>query len=85
MAPKLTGIRDADQARAEELALAAVAIARELLRPGGNFVCKIFMGPSYDRIVSEVRSSFQTTATRRPDASRKGSSELYLVAKGFKG
>jgi 23S rRNA U2552 (ribose-2'-O)-methylase RlmE/FtsJ len=42
------------------------------------------MGPSYDRIVSEVRASFQTTATRRPDASRKGSSELYLVAKGFK-
>jgi 23S rRNA (uridine2552-2'-O)-methyltransferase len=84
MAPKLTGIRDTDQARAEELALHAIDVAGELLRPGGNFVCKVFMGPSYERIVSEVRSSFQTTATRRPDASRRGSSELYLVAKGFK-
>ena len=84
MAPKISGIRDRDQAEAETLALAAIAGAREILRPGGNFVCKVFMGPSYERIVSEVRALFQTTATRRPDASRRGSSELYLVAKGFR-
>jgi 23S rRNA (uridine2552-2'-O)-methyltransferase len=84
MAPKLTGIRDRDQARAEEVADAAIAIARELLRPGGHFVCKVFMGPGFERLVSEVRSSFQTSATRRPDASRKGSSELYLVGRGFR-
>ena len=72
MAPKLTGVRDQDRARVEELALGAISIARSLLHPGGNFVCKIFMGPSYDRIVSEVRGTFQTTATRRPDASRAG-------------
>jgi 23S rRNA (uridine2552-2'-O)-methyltransferase len=85
MAPKLTGIRDRDQARAEEVADTAIAIARELLRPGGHFVCKVFMGPGFERLVSELRSSFQTSATRRPDASRKGSSELYLVGRGFRG
>lgn len=85
MAPKLTGIRDRDQARAEEIAETAIAIARDLLRPGGHFVCKVFMGPGFERLVSEVRSSFETSATRRPDASRKGSSELYLVGRGFRG
>lgn len=85
MAPKLTGIRDRDQARAEEIAETAIAIARDLLRPGGHFVCKVFMGPGFERLVSEVHSSFETSATRRPHASRKGSSELYLVGRGFRG
>lgn len=83
MAPKLTGIRDVDQTRCEETSLTAIRLASDLLRPGGNFVCKIFMGPGYERIVAEARSRFQTTATRRPDASRKSSSELYLVARGL--
>ena len=85
LAPKLTGIRDTDQARAEELALQALQIAHDLLRPGGSFLCKVFMGPGYEGIVSRVRQYFETTATRRPDATRKGSSELYLVARGFRG
>ena len=85
LAPKLTGIRDTDQARAEELALQAQQIAHDLLRPGGSFLCKVFMGPGYEGIVSRVRQHFDTTATRRPDATRKGSSELYLVARGFRG
>ncbi|MEA2625915.1 MAG: rRNA (uridine2552-2-O)-methyltransferase [Candidatus Binatota bacterium] len=84
LAPKLTGIRDRDQALAEELAAAALATALRLLRPGGGFVCKVFMGPAHAAFVSDVRRAFDRVTVTKPEATRAGSSELYVVARGRK-
>lgn len=84
MAPKLTGIRDRDEARSSDLVRTALAAARELLRPGGALVVKIFMNGEYRALVDEIRTSFAEVATRRSEATRKGSAELYVVAKGFR-
>ena len=84
MAPKLSGIRDRDRARAEELARLAFGVARQLLRPGGSFLCKLFMAPDLRPFLEEVRSSFEEVSTMRPEASRKGSAEIYLIARGLR-
>jgi 23S rRNA (uridine2552-2'-O)-methyltransferase len=80
MAPKLTGVRDRDEARAAELLEAALTVARRLLRPGGRVLIKTFAGPDTQRVLAELRGSFQTVKVTRPEASRKGSAEAYLIA-----
>lgn len=82
MAPQLSGVRDRDEARAEELFVLALGVARRLLRPGGAFVCKLFMSAGAPELLAEARKSFETASTTRPAASRRGSAELYLVAQG---
>lgn len=84
MAPKLSGIRDRDRARAEDLAWLALDVARKLLHPGGGFLCKLFMGPDLRPFLDEVRRDFETVTTTRPEASRKGSAEIYLAARGLR-
>src|SRR6185503_4299235 len=79
LAPKLTGIRATDEARAEELAQVALDALPRLLRPGGHFVMKLFMGPGYTTLLEQVRSSFAQVKTTRPEATRRGSAELYAV------
>jgi 23S rRNA (uridine2552-2'-O)-methyltransferase len=85
MSPSLTGIRDRDQAAASELVRRALAVASRLLRPGGSLVCKIFMNSDYRELRDAVSRRFETVSTTRSDATRKGSAELYLVARGFRG
>ena len=63
----------------------ALDMAREVLKPGGDFVAKVFHGEGYDDYVKDVRSSFNKVVIRKPDASRARSREVYLVAKGFNG
>jgi 23S rRNA (uridine2552-2'-O)-methyltransferase len=60
-------------------------MARQVLKPGGNFVTKVFHGEGYDDYVKEVRTSFDKVVIRKPDASRARSREVYLVGRGFKG
>ncbi len=84
MAPKLSGIRDRDTAQAVALAEAAVAVAERLLGPGGRLLMKLFTAPETDAIVARLRQRFQSVKLTRPDASRKGSAELYVVALGFR-
>lgn len=84
MSPNLSGIAFADAYRSYELALAALDFARGILKPGGNFVVKIFPGDEFGDFVSELRRSFESLKTVVPDATRKTSSERYLVAKGFR-
>jgi 23S rRNA (uridine2552-2'-O)-methyltransferase len=84
LAPKLSGIRDRDQALAEELGRAALATALRLLRPGGGFVCKVFMGSGHAAFVAEVRRAFDRVTVTKPEATRARSSELYVVARGRK-
>jgi 23S rRNA (uridine2552-2'-O)-methyltransferase len=85
MAPNMSGTRIVDQPRAMYLAELALDTARQILRPGGTFVVKLFMGAGFDEYQKEVRRSFTSVANRKPKASRDRSRELYLVGKGFKG
>jgi 23S rRNA (uridine2552-2'-O)-methyltransferase len=79
LAPKLTGIRATDEARLRELVEATLAILPSLLRPGGRFLTKLFMTGDYEVLVGAVRKRFGQVKTTRPEASRQGSAELYVV------
>lgn len=85
MAPNMSGISDVDQPKSMYLVELALDLARETLKPGGVFVSKIFHGVGFDDFMRDCRTSFQKVLTRKPDASRSRSREVYLVAKGFKG
>jgi 23S rRNA (uridine2552-2'-O)-methyltransferase len=67
------------------LAEAALAFAREVLRPGGAFVVKIFQGGTEQGFAQELRGAFATVRRIKPPASRSDSAEFYFVATGFKG
>jgi 23S rRNA (uridine2552-2'-O)-methyltransferase len=84
-APKLTGIRDADRAREEALLQAIEALIPKLLRPDGAMILKLLEGPEAQVIERRLRARFASASSTRPDSSRKGTSERYLVAKGFRG
>jgi len=85
MAPELSGIKVADQARAMELCDLAVEFARETLRPGGSLVMKAFQGEGFDELLRGLRADYARAAARKPKASRGESAEQYLVARGFRG
>ncbi|GAA0851434.1 23S rRNA (uridine(2552)-2'-O)-methyltransferase RlmE [Marinobacter szutsaonensis] len=85
MAPNISGINVADQAASMYLVELALDMARQVLKPGGCFVAKVFQGVGYDEYLKDVRSSFSKVLIRKPDASRARSREVYVVAKGFKG
>jgi 23S rRNA (uridine2552-2'-O)-methyltransferase len=84
MAPNISGIASADQARAIGLAELALEFALKHLKPQGNFLVKSFHGAGYDGLVTTLRRSFQQVYTRKPDASRSRSSEVFLLGKGLK-
>jgi len=85
MAPNTTGHRTTDHIRIMALAEAAHAFAREVLKEGGSFVCKVFQGGSGDNLLKELKKDFKTVKHIKPPASRADSSELYVAALGFKG
>jgi 23S rRNA (uridine2552-2'-O)-methyltransferase len=84
-APKLTGVRDTDRANEERLLEAVEALIPQLLRPGGAMIVKILEGPEAQAIEKRLRSLFDQKKATRPDSSRKGTSERYLVARGYRG
>ena len=83
-APKLTGVRDADRANEERLLEAVAAAVPILLRPGGDLLCKLLDSPEAEAIARRLRACFAEAKTLRPEATRKGSSERYLLARGYK-
>jgi 23S rRNA (uridine2552-2'-O)-methyltransferase len=83
LAPKLTGVRATDEARTAELAAATLAALPVVLAPGGRLLMKAFMSPDHERLVAELRRRFDRVQATRPEATRRGSAELYLVALGF--
>jgi len=83
MAPKLSGIRDADMARSHELNLMALEVAKELLRPGGVLLVKSFVSAELQSYTAELKKHFTTVQRTKPEASRQGSSEFYFYAKGY--
>jgi 23S rRNA (uridine2552-2'-O)-methyltransferase len=84
MAPNMSGNRIVDQARGMHLAELALETAREILKPGGDYVTKLFQGPDVDGYVKSARGLFAKVAVRKPKASRDRSSEVYLVGRGRK-
>jgi len=83
MAPKLTGIRDADMARCLALNQIALKVAVQFLRPGGSLLIKSFISNELHQFTAEIRQHFSAVQRTKPDATRQGSSEFYFFAKGF--
>jgi len=81
-APSTSGVALVDHAQSLELSRAALAIARQTLRPGGGFVVKVFRGSDFDDFVSEVRAVFGQAKIVVPEAVRKESKEGYVVGLG---
>jgi 23S rRNA (uridine2552-2'-O)-methyltransferase len=80
MAPNLSGIAATDQARSLALCELAVDFALERLRPGGVLLLKAFQGAGFPALVARLRREFADVASRKPDASRTRSSEMYVRA-----
>ena len=85
MAPNMSGMKEVDQPKAIYLVELALDMALRILKPQGCFVAKVFHGEGFDQFLAEVRKHFTSVSARKPDASRPRSSEVYMVAKGFKG
>lgn len=79
MAPNMSGLKDVDQAGAAYLTELALDFCQHWLKPGGNFLVKVFIGSGFDEIVKQMRGQFEKVVTRKPKASRDRSSEVYLL------
>lgn len=79
MAPNMSGLKDVDQAGATYLTELALDFCQQWLKPGGNFLVKVFIGSGFDEIVKQMRGHFEKVVTRKPKASRDRSSEVYLL------
>jgi 23S rRNA (uridine2552-2'-O)-methyltransferase len=84
-APKLSGHKSYDQARIIELNEQALAFAITVLKPGGNFAIKSFQGTDFPELYADTKKFFYSVKTCITKSSRKGSTELYIVAKNFIG
>ena len=83
MAPNISGLKVVDHAKALYLVELAVDLADEVLKPGGNLLMKVFQGQGFDAFHKQLRKKYQKVITRKPDASRARSAEIYLLAKGL--
>jgi 23S rRNA (uridine2552-2'-O)-methyltransferase len=84
MAPNLSGNKDADQARAIYLGELALDTAINVLAKGGTFLVKMFQGVGFNEYHDEIKKHFSSVVIRKPKASRPRSTEVYILAKGFK-
>ena len=85
MAPNMSGMKEVDQPRAMDLAELALDLAQRILAPRGSLLVKVFQGAGCERFRAALKSGFAVVKTRKPDASRARSSEMYLLASGFHG
>ncbi len=83
MAPNVSGMKAVDQPRAMYLCDLALDLAREVLKPGGELVVKVFQGEGFDQYLRDLRGAFAKVTTRKPKASRPRSREVYLVARNY--
>ena len=84
MAPNMSGNNAVDQPAAMYLVELALDMAREVLKPNGSFVAKVFQGEGFDQYMADVRTHFKKVVTRKPDSSRARSREVYIIGVGFK-
>jgi 23S rRNA (uridine2552-2'-O)-methyltransferase len=81
MAPNMSGVPLVDQARIMYLAELGLEFCKAHLKPEGAFLVKVFQGADYENFVRSMREVFKVVATRKPDASRDRSAELYLLGR----
>ncbi len=84
MAPNMMGIAEVDHDRSMNLVELAVDFAAQTLRPGGDFLSKVFQGRGFQPLVSQLRQQFETVNIRKPKASRARSAEVYVLARGYR-
>tara|TARA_R110001592_G_scaffold341474_2_gene630574 strand:+ start:6307 stop:6930 length:624 start_codon:yes stop_codon:yes gene_type:complete len=84
MAPNMSGNASVDIPNAMYLVELALDMARQTLKPNGAFIAKVFQGEGFDDLLSEMRQSFTKVYSRKPDASRARSREIYQIGIGFK-
>lgn len=84
MAPNISGVKDADQARHYALAELALEFAIRWLKPDGALVVKVFQGAGFEDYIKQAKAAFSKVAIRKPEASRDESRENFMVAKGLK-
>jgi len=85
LAPNISGIGVSDQARSMYLCELALEFARQCLAPGGSLLVKVFQGAGFTEFLAAMRKAFAKVGSRKPEASRGRSSEMYLLGKGLKG
>jgi 23S rRNA (uridine2552-2'-O)-methyltransferase len=85
MAAPATGHRPTDHMKIMALCEAALDFAREVLNPGGAFVCKVQRGGTEGQLLQSMKRDFKLVSHVKPPASRAGSAEMYVVATGFRG
>ena len=84
LAPNISGIGVSDQARSMYLCELALEFSRQCLKPGGSLLVKVFQGAGFTEFLAGMRKSFVKVGSRKPEASRGRSSEMYLLGRGFK-
>ncbi|HAU07232.1 MAG TPA: 23S rRNA (uridine(2552)-2'-O)-methyltransferase RlmE [Gammaproteobacteria bacterium] len=84
MAPNMTGVDAIDQPSSMYLVELALQFALENLSQKGSFLVKVFQGAGFDGYLNSLRQQFKKVITRKPDASRARSREVYLLARGLK-
>ncbi|HIH61365.1 MAG TPA: RlmE family RNA methyltransferase [Methanobacteriales archaeon] len=85
VSPSLSGIKDIDQLRSLELVESVVKVAGRFLKKDGNLLVKVFQGPGFSELLKKLKRSFRRVKSTKPASSRKGSPEMYIVCRGFKG
>ena len=85
MAPNISGMGSVDMPRAYYLSELALDLARQVLKPGGGLLVKLFQGEGFEAYNKELKSSFSKVVMRKPKASRARSREVYALATGFLG
>ncbi|MEI8144771.1 MAG: RlmE family RNA methyltransferase [Alphaproteobacteria bacterium] len=85
MAANAMGHKKTDHMKIVYLAELAIAFAREVLAPGGHFLCKVLQGGTEGELLADLKRDFTTVRHIKPQASRQDSSELYVLATGFRG
>jgi 23S rRNA (uridine2552-2'-O)-methyltransferase len=84
LAPNTSGNKSLDQERSLELSEIAFNIAKDVLKHKGNFVCKIFQSKEFNEFLNKVKKNFYFVKSVKPEASKKESKEMYIVALGYK-
>ncbi|OMH39072.1 23S rRNA (uridine(2552)-2'-O)-methyltransferase RlmE [Motiliproteus sp. MSK22-1] len=84
MAPNMSGMASIDQPKAMYLVELALDLARQVLKPEGVMLAKVFQGEGFDGLLAEMKDSFSKVQSRKPDSSRARSREIYQLCRGFR-
>jgi len=84
IAPNMMGIADVDHDRSMQLVELALDFGCRTLRPGGDFLAKVFQGRGFQPLLAQLRQHFESVKLRKPKASRARSAEVYVLARGYR-